>query len=290
VSTTRIGIRVGHSPDPDDAFMFHALANAKIDTGPYDFQHELVDIETLNRRAFSGDLELTAVSVHGYAHLTDKYMLCPCGASMGEGYGPMVVARHAYGIKDLRRMTIAVPGTLTTAYLALRLCLGLDFKHVVVPFDQIIAATEKGQFGGHKIDAGLIIHEGQLTYADRGLTLIVDTGHWWQTTTGLPLPLGANAIRKDLGAQVIRDVNRLLKQSIEYGLKNRDEALRYASQYGRDLDRARTDRFVRMYVNDWTLDFGPRGREAVRLLLAQGHAAGVIPNLVVPEFVEDDGC
>ena len=290
MSTTRISIRVGHSPDPDDAFMFHALANAKIDTGPYDFHHELVDIETLNRRAFSGDLELTAVSLHGYAHLTDKYMLCPYGASIGEGYGPMVIARHAYGIKDLRRMTIAVPGTLTTAYLALRLCLGLDFKHVVAPFDQIIAATETGQFGGHKIDAGLIIHEGQLTYADRGLTLIVDTGHWWQTTTGLPLPLGANAIRKDLGAQVIRDVNRLLKQSIEYGLKNRDEALQYASQYGRDLDRSRMDRFVRMYVNDWTLDFGPRGREAVRMLLARGHAAGVIPNLVVPEFVEDDGC
>ena len=287
MSVTRIGIRVGHSPDPDDAFMFHALANARIDTGPYDFHHELVDIETLNRRAFSGDLELTAVSVHGYAYLTDKYMLCPCGASMGDGYGPMVIARHAYGIKDLRRMTIAVPGTLTTAYLALRLCLGLDFKHVVVPFDKIIAATEQGQYQGHSIDAGLIIHEGQLTYADRGLTLIVDTGQWWQQATGLPLPLGANAIRKDLGPQVIRDVNRLLKQSIEFGLEHREEALAHAAQYGRDLDRARTDRFVRMYVNDWTLDFGPRGREAVRLLLARGHEAGVIPKLVVPEFVEE---
>jgi 1,4-dihydroxy-6-naphthoate synthase len=286
VSTTKTKIRVGHSPDPDDAFMFHALANQKIDTGPYDFEHELVDIETLNRRAFSGDLELTAVSLHAYAHLTDKYALCPCGASMGDGYGPMVIARHAYSSSDLRRMTIAVPGTLTTAYLALRLCLGLDFKHVVVPFDQIIAAVERGEHGGQAIDAGLIIHEGQLTYADRGLTLIVDTGKWWLETTGLPLPLGANAIRKDLGPRVIGDVNRLLKRSIEYGLAHRDEALAHALQYGRDLDAPRADRFVAMYVNHWTLDFGPRGREAVRVLLARGHAVGVIPKLVVPEFVE----
>jgi 1,4-dihydroxy-6-naphthoate synthase len=288
VSTTKTLIRVGHSPDPDDAFMFHALANAKIDTGPYEFHHELVDIETLNRRAFSADLELTAVSLHGYAYLTDKYMLCPCGASMGDGYGPMVIARHAYNVKDLKRMTIAVPGTLTTAYLALRLCLGTDFRHVVVPFDQIIATVEKGEFEGRQIDAGLIIHEGQLTYADRGLTLIVDTGKWWLEDTGLPLPLGANAIRKDLGPQVIADVNRLLKQSIEYGLAHRAEALAYALQYGRDLDQKRADRFVGMYVNDWTLDFGPRGREAVRTLLARGHKAGVIPQLVVPEFVESD--
>jgi 1,4-dihydroxy-6-naphthoate synthase len=286
VSATQIAIRVGHSPDPDDAFMFHALANRKIETGIYDFTHELVDIETLNRRAFSGDLELTAVSVHGYAHLTDKYILCPCGASMGDGYGPMVIARHACSVKDLRRMTIAVPGTLTTAYLALRLCLGMDFKHVVVPFDRIIEAAERGEYQGQRIDAGLIIHEGQLTYADRGLTLIVDTGQWWLQDTGLPLPLGANAIRKNLGQQVVRDVNRLLKESIRYGLDHRQEALAYAAQYGRDLDSARTDRFVNMYVNDWTLDFGPRGREAVRLLLARGAQAGVIPSQVVPEFVD----
>jgi len=287
VSATKISIRVGHSPDPDDAFMFHALANAKIDTGHYDFHHELVDIETLNRRAFSGDLELTAVSLHGYAYLTDKYMLCPCGASMGDGYGPMVIAKHAYGLGDLRKMTIAVPGTLTTAYLALRLCLGIDFKHVVVPFDEIINVVEQGEYQGQKIDAGLIIHEGQLTYADRGLTLIVDTGKWWLETTGLPLPLGANAIRKDLGPQVISDVNRLLKQSIEYGLNHREEALAYALQYGRDLDQKRADRFVGMYVNDWTLDFGERGREAVRVLLERGYAAKVIPQLIVPEFVEN---
>jgi len=287
VSTTKTLIRVGHSPDPDDAFMFHALANHKIDTGPYEFRHELVDIETLNRRAFSADLELTAVSLHGYAHLTDKYMLCPCGASMGDGYGPMVVATHAYNVKDLKRMTIAVPGTLTTAYLALRLCLGVDFKYVVVPFDEIISAVEKGEYQGQRLDAGLIIHEGQLTYADRGLTLVVDTGKWWLETTGLPLPLGANAIRKDLGTTVISDVNRLLKQSIQYGLDNREEALAYALQYGRDLDHKRADRFVGMYVNDWTLDFGPRGREAVRTLLARGYAAKVIPTLIEPEFVED---
>jgi 1,4-dihydroxy-6-naphthoate synthase len=287
LSSTKTLIRVGHSPDPDDAFMFHALANGKIDTGPYEFQHELVDIETLNRRAFSGDLELTAISLHAFAYLSDKYILCPCGASMGDGYGPMVIARHACGINDLRRMTIAVPGTLTTAYLALRLCLGLDFGHVVVPFDRIIAAVEQGQYDGHEIDAGLIIHEGQLTYADRGLTLIVDTGKWWQDTTGLPLPLGANAIRRDLGADTIREVNKLLKRSIEYGLAHREEALRHAMQYGRDLDKARADRFVGMYVNNWTLDFGPRGREAVRILLARGFAERVIPQSVVPEFVED---
>jgi 1,4-dihydroxy-6-naphthoate synthase len=288
LTTTKIQIRVGHSPDPDDAFMFHALANGKIDTGNFEFHHELVDIETLNRRAFTGELELTAVSLHAYAHLADKYLLCPCGASMGDGYGPMVVARRALTLDDLRPMTIAVPGTLTTAYLALRLCLGVDFAYVVVPFDQIIAAVEQGHYQGRAIDAGLIIHEGQLTYADRGLTLVVDTGRWWLDTTGLPLPLGANAVRKDLGPSAICQVNRLLKQSIEYGLAHRDEALQYALQYGRDLDRARADRFVGMYVNDWTLDFGPRGRQAVRTLLARGHAAGVIDKLVVPEFVEDE--
>jgi 1,4-dihydroxy-6-naphthoate synthase len=286
VSTTKIQIRVGHSPDPDDAFMFHALANRKIDTGNYEFHHELVDIETLNQRAFAAELELTAVSLHGYAYLTDKYVLCPCGASMGDGYGPMVIARHAYCVNDLRQMTVAIPGKLTTAYLALRLCLGREFRFLIVPFDRIIGAVEAGHYQGQTVDAGLIIHEGQLTYADRGLTLIVDTGKWWRDTTGLPLPLGANAVRKDLGPQVIRDVNRLLKSSIEYGLAHRAEALEYAMQYGRELNRAKADRFVGMYVNDWTLDFGPRGREAVRTLLARGHAAGVIPKSVSPEFVE----
>ncbi len=278
-------IRVGHSPDPDDAFMFHALANNKIDTGSFEFTHELVDIETLNRRAFAGELELTAVSIHAYAHLTDKYLLCPCGASMGDRYGPMVVATKQYAIDQLRPLTIAVPGTLTTAYLALRLCLGNDFKHVVVPFDKIIDAAVAGQYEGQSIDAGLIIHEGQLTYGDRNLKLAVDLGQWWFETTSLPLPLGGNVLRRDLGTETIREVNRLLKESIRYGLQHRDEALQYAMQYGRDLDRAKADRFVGMYVNDWTLDFGPRGREAVSRLLAEGHRAGVIPKQVQPEFV-----
>jgi 1,4-dihydroxy-6-naphthoate synthase len=285
VTATRQLIRVGHSPDPDDAFMFHALANDKLGTGDFEFRHELVDIETLNRRAFSGELELTAVSLHAYAHLTDKYLLCPCGASMGDRYGPMVVAKGNLTLDQLRDLTIAVPGTLTTAYLALRICLGRDFKHVVVPFDQIIEAAAAGEFEGQKVDAGLIIHEGQLTYGDQGLKLIVDLGEWWFEETGLPLPLGANAIRKDLGDETILQVNSLLKQSIQYALDHREEALQYAMQYGRDLDHARADKFVGMYVNDWTLDFGPRGREAVRRLLAEGHQAGVIPTLVEPEFV-----
>jgi 1,4-dihydroxy-6-naphthoate synthase len=278
-------IRVGHSPDPDDAFMFHALANGKIDTDRYEFRHELVDIETLNRRAFAAELELTAVSVHAYAYLTETYLLCPCGASMGDRYGPMVVATRDYKIDELRGLTIAVPGTLTTAYLALRLCLGREFHHVVVPFDRIIEAVLAGHWQGERIDAGLIIHEGQLTYADRGLRLAVDLGKWWHERTDLPLPLGANAIRRNLGADVIRDVNRLLRESIRYGLEHRQEALEYALQYGRDLDRARADKFVGMYVNDWTLDFGARGREAVRRLLAEGFSAGVIPKRVDPEFV-----
>lgn len=284
--TTKHLIRVGHSPDPDDAFMFHALANGRIETGDYEFTHELVDIETLNQRAFSGELELTALSLHAYAHLTDRYALCPCGASMGDRYGPMVVARQEMSLDTLRSGTIAVPGKLTTAYLALRLCLATDFAHVIVPFDRILEAVEAGDFQGQKIDAGLIIHEGQLTYGDRKLKLIVDTGKWWHDETGLPLPLGANGVRKDLGPVVMQDVTRLLKESICHGLAHRDEALDYALRYGRDLDRGRADQFVGMYVNDWTLDFGPRGREAVRQLLHRGHAAGVIPRAVEPEFVE----
>ncbi|MGE0607680.1 MAG: menaquinone biosynthesis family protein [Pirellulales bacterium] len=285
MTATRQLIRVGHSPDPDDAFMFHALANGKIDTGDFEFHHELVDIETLNRRAFTGELELTAVSLHGYAYLTDTYALCPCGASMGDRYGPMVVTRQPMTTADLKTKTIAVPGTLTTAYLALRMCLDCDFSHVVVPFDQIIEAVEAGQFDGQPIDAGLIIHEGQLTYGDKGLSLVVDLGEWWFHETGLPLPLGANAIRKDLGPEAMLKINQLLQESIRYGLDHRQEALAYAMQYGRDLDQAKADKFVGMYVNEWTLDFGPRGREAVRQLLARGHAAGVIPQLIEPEFV-----
>jgi 1,4-dihydroxy-6-naphthoate synthase len=280
-------IRVGHSPDPDDAFMFHALTNGKVDTGQYEFRHELVDIETLNRRAKSADLELTAVSLHAYAYLHELYVLCPCGASMGDGYGPMLIAPGRLTLDEVRAVTIAVPGTLTTAFLTLQLCLGKDFKFVVVPFDEIINVVESGEYKGQAIGAGLIIHEGQLTYGDRGLELVVDLGVWWKEKTGLPLPLGANAIRKDLGPDVIREVNRLLKKSIEYGLAHRKEALGYAMGFGRDLTAEQADRFVGMYVNDWTLDFGKRGREAVQLLLRRGYEAGAIPQLVQPEFIDE---
>ncbi len=279
-------IRVGHSPDPDDAFMFFALAKDRIDTGNYRFVHELVDIETLNRRAFAGELELTAVSLHAYAHLTDRYMLCTCGASMGERYGPMVVARENISLEELAQTTIAVPGTLTTAYLTLRMCLDTDFRHVEVPFDQILDVVVAGEYENEPIGAGLIIHEGQLTYASQNLKMIVDMGQWWFDQTGLPLPLGANAIRKDLGPEVIHDVQRLLLESIRYGLEHREEALAYALGFGRGLDHSNADQFVEMYVNDWTLDFGPQGRQAVAELLKRGHAAGVIPQLIVPEFAE----
>ncbi|GAB4152474.1 MAG: ABC transporter substrate-binding protein [Planctomycetaceae bacterium] len=273
-------INVGHSPDPDDAFMFHALANDKIETGPYEFRHTLQDIETLNHRALKGELELTAVSLHGYAYMTDTYALCACGASMGDNYGPMVVAREEGSIDSLRGKKIAVPGTLTTAFLTLKLLLGDDFEHEVHPFDEILNIVEAGQ-----ADAGLIIHEGQLTYVSQGLSLIVDLGRWWMEETGLPLPLGANAIRKDLGQPAMDEITALLKQSIQYGLDHRQEALDYALQYGRDLDNAKADEFVGMYVNDWTLDFGERGREAVATLLRKGYEAGVIPNPVELEFI-----
>lgn len=280
VAADRQLIRVGHSPDPDDAFMFHALANDRIDTGRYRFEHTLQDIETLNRRAFQGELELTAVSLHGYAYVTDKYALCSCGASMGDNYGPMVVARQPGDIAGLAGKRIAVPGTLTTAFLALKLLLGDKFTYEVHPFDEILNLVAAG-----KVDAGLIIHEGQLTYQNQGLHLIVDLGCWWHDETGLPLPLGGNAIRRDLGPQAMREVTDLLRQSIRYGLDHRQEALEHAEQYGRDLDRQRTDRFVGMYVNDWTLDFGPRGRESVATLLDRAHRAGIIPRAVQLEFI-----
>jgi 1,4-dihydroxy-6-naphthoate synthase len=274
-------ITVGHSPDPDDAFMFYALAHDKLDTGDLQFRHELQDIETLNRRALRGELEVTAVSIHAYAHLLDKYALLPSGCSMGDRYGPMVVARQAITIDDLRNVRIAVPGTLTTAFLTLRLLLLGGFMFEVLPFDQILAAVAAGRY-----DAGLIIHEGQLTFQNDGLSLVVDLGVWWQEKTGLPLPLGGNVVRRDLGADTIRQISRLLKASIRYALAHRDAALEYALRYARDMDKALADRFVGMYVNDWTLDYGPRGREAVRRLLDEGHRAGVIPSPVAVEFVE----
>jgi 1,4-dihydroxy-6-naphthoate synthase len=286
LTATKQLIRVGHSPDPDDAFMFYALANNQLDTGDYEFTHELVDIETLNRRAFAADLELTAVSIHAYAYLHDKYFLCTCGASMGDGYGPMVVSRKPMTTDQLRGCRIAVPGKLTSAYLALRLYLQSDFDCLEVPFDQIIPAVVAGEYEGQPIDAGLIIHEGQLTYSDQQLQLIVDLGKWWKDRTGLPLPLGANVVRRNLGSDTAREIQRLLKASIEHGLKHRAAALQYAQQFGRDLNDEQADQFVGMYVNDWTLDFGPRGRDSVTQFLAQGHKAGVLPNLVVPEFIK----
>jgi 1,4-dihydroxy-6-naphthoate synthase len=274
-------ITVGHSPDPDDAFMFYALAHQKLDTGELDFRHELQDIETLNRRALRGELEVTAVSIHAFAYLHDKYALLPSGCSMGDRYGPMVVAPRRMSIDELKECTIAVPGTMTTAFLALKLLLPGGFKHEVVPFDQIIDAVAKRRFA-----AGLIIHEGQLTFQNQGLHLIVDLGVWWQEKTGLPLPLGGNVVRRDLGLPTMREISRLLKESIRYSLAHRQEALTYALQYARDMDRALADKFVGMYVNDWTLDYGPRGREAVRRLLHEGHKAGIIPAPVAVEFVE----
>ena len=279
-------IRVGHSPDPDDAFMFHALANDKIPTGNYRFTHELQDIETLNRRALKGELDVTAVSIHAYAFLLDRYALLPSGCSMGDKYGPMIVAKQKYALADLPNLKIAVPGTLTTAFLTLKLLFndvapGAEIQFEVVPFDEILNVVEAGKY-----DAGLIIHEGQLTFQNQGLQLVVDLGAWWFEKTGLPLPLGGNVIRKDLGPQAMADVSRLLRESIVYGLEHRREALDYALQYARDMDVTLADKFVGMYVNEWTLDYGDRGRAAVKRLLDEAHQAGIIPAPVAVEFVE----
>jgi len=272
-------ITVGHSPDPDDAFMFYALAHDKLDTGDLQFRHELQDIETLNRRALRGELEVSAVSIHAYAYLADKYALLPSGCSMGDRYGPMVVARKPLTVGDLRSINIAVPGTMTTAFLTLRLLLPGEIKFEVIPFDEIIPAVAAGKF-----DAGLIIHEGQLTFQNQGLHLIVDLGVWWQEKTGLPLPLGGNAVRKDLGPEVIARVRALLQASIEHGLRHRDEALTYALDFGRGLPRSMADRFVGMYVNDYTLDYGPTGRRAIETFLGRGADAGILPRRVPVEF------
>jgi 1,4-dihydroxy-6-naphthoate synthase len=274
-------ITVGHSPDPDDAFMFYALAHDKVDTGDLTFRHELQDIETLNRRALKGELDVSAVSIHAYAFLLETYALLPSGCSMGDRYGPMVVAGKPLAVGDLSTVKIAVPGTMTTAFLTLRLLLPQGFDHEVMPFDEIIPAVASGKF-----DAGLIIHEGQLTFQNQGLHLIVDLGVWWQEKTGLPLPLGGNVVRRDLGIETIRNISRLIKESIRYSLNHRQDALTYALKYARDMDRDLADRFVGMYVNEWTLDYGPRGRAAVAKLLDEAHRACVIPEPVKVEFVE----
>ena len=275
-------IRVAHSPDSDDAFMFYALAEGKVDTGDLRYVHELSDIESLNQRARQGELEVTAVSIHAYAYLWRQYALLGSGASMGDGYGPRLVSPApppADPRAALKGRRIAVPGKLTTAYLALQLyqpdCIG-----VVVPFDQIEEAVHRGDF-----EVGLLIHEGQLTYADAGLHLWGDLGAWWLAETGLPLPLGGNVVRRDLGPQVIEQIARDLRASIVYGLEHRAPALAHAKQFNRGIGDERTDTFVGMYVNHWTVDYGPRGRQAVQLLLDRAHAAGLIPEPVKVEFV-----
>jgi 1,4-dihydroxy-6-naphthoate synthase len=275
-------IHVAHSPDSDDAFMFYALAEGKIDTGDLRYVHELQDIESLNQRALKAELEVTAVSIHAYAYLSERYALLPHGSSMGDRYGPRLVARAPMTRADVRGKRIAIPGPLTTAYLALQLY-EPHFEAVMTPFDLIEDAVVNGE-----VDAGLLIHEGQLTFGERGLHLVADMGEWWYQETGLPLPLGGNVVRKDLGEDLIRTVSRHLRASIAYGLEHRVKALDHAMQFSRGLDRGKADEFVGMYVNDWTLDYGDRGRAAVRALLERGVEQKLIDRPVSIEFVDDD--
>jgi 1,4-dihydroxy-6-naphthoate synthase len=273
-------IRIAHSPDSDDAFMFYALAKEKVSTGKFQFTHTLQDIETLNRKALNGEYEVTAISFHAYAYISDRYILLPSGASMGDRYGPMAVAREPLSQDELRGKKIAIPGTMTTAYLTMRL-FQPDFEAIVVPFDRIMSAVKDGS-----VDAGLIIHEGQLTYEDHKLHKVVDLGEWWHQVTALPLPLGGNVIRKDLGKETITEISRLLEESIRYALSHREEALKYAMQFARELDVETADRFVGMYVNERTLDYGKKGRRAVQLLLDRAYEAKVIPSRILAEFAE----
>lgn len=273
-------IHVAHSPDSDDAFMFYALAAGKIDTEGLTYVHELQDIESLNQRAMRGELEVTAVSIHAYAYLSDQYALLPHGASMGDRYGPRLVAREPATRADVKGKRIAIPGPLTSAYLALQMY-ERDFTPVFTQFDLIEDAVVNGD-----VDMGLLIHEGQLTFGDRGLHLVADMGEWWFQETGLPLPLGGNVIRKDLGADLTGKISRHLRDSIAYGLQHRVGALDHAMQFARGLDRAKADTFVGMYVNDWTLDYGERGRKAVRLFLERGVQQGLITKPVQVEFVD----
>ncbi len=272
-------IQLGHSPDADDAFMFWGLAEGRVDTRGLEFEHVLRDIQTLNEWALEGRLEVTAISLHAYPFVQDRYVLLPHGASMGSGYGPVLVAREPMTKDELRGKEIAVPGTMTTAFLVLRMYLG-DFAHRVVAFDEILDEVASG-----RADAGLVIHEGQLTYESEGLKKLVDLGEWWLLETGLPLPLGANVARRDLGEEVLHDVSAVLAESIAAGLANRREAIQYALQFGRGVDRALGDRFVGMYVNDLTLDYGEEGREAVRELLRRGEAIGAFDAPVQVDFV-----
>ena len=278
--TSMTTIHVAHSPDSDDAFMFYALAAGKIDTEGLTYVHELQDIETLNQRALKGELEVTAVSIHAYAYISEQYALLPHGASMGDRYGPRLVARTPATRADVKGKRIAIPGPLTSAYLALQMY-EPDFIPIFTPFDLIEDVVVSGE-----VDMGLLIHEGQLTFGDRGLHLVADMGEWWFGETGLPLPLGGNVIRKDLGTDLTRKVSRHLRDSIAYGLDHRMAALDHSMQYARGLDRSKADTFVGMYVNDWTLDYGDRGREAVRLFLQKGVELGLVTQPVVVEFAD----
>ncbi len=273
-------IRLAHSPDPDDAFMFYGLAGGGVDPGPFHFEHILADIQTLNDCATRGEHEVTAISFHAYPYVHDKYVLTSCGGSVGDNYGPLLVSREPFTVEQLADCTIAVPGLTTTAYLVLRLLLAqTPVTTKVVPFDRIPDEVAAGRF-----DAGLLIHEGQLTYQKHGLHSVADLGVWWQERTNLPLPLGGNAIRRDLGLDTCRQIARLIRESIRYGLEHRREAVEYALQFGRGLDVALADRFVGMYVNEWTLDYGPRGRAAIERLLHDGAAAGLVPSVGAIDF------
>lgn len=277
-ATSSRTIRVAHSPDSDDAFMFYALAERLIDTGGIEYVHELQDIETLNQRAMRAELEVTAVSIHAYSYIADRYALLPHGCSMGDQYGPRLVGKRVFSAGELKGKRVATPGPLTTATLALRL-FQPEVEVVHMAFDRVEDAVLADE-----VDAGMIIHEGQLTYATRGLKLIADMGEWWFRETGLPLPLGGNVVRKDLGEDMIQTVSRHLRASIAYALDHRGGALDHAMQYARGLDRGTADEFVGMYVNQWTLDYGATGREAVQVLLDRGHEAGIIRNRVLVEF------
>jgi 1,4-dihydroxy-6-naphthoate synthase len=280
---------LGHSPDPDDAFMFYAMAENKIDLRGYRFEHRLEDIQTLNERATRGELHISAISIHAFAYVSDRYALLPCGASMGDGYGPIVITKIPSSKlqapnQDVRewlgQQRIAIPGKMTSAYLALQLYLG-DFDHVVVPFDQIFDAVKNG-----KADAGLIIHEGQLTYARSGFTKVIDLGEWWKGETGLPLPLGGNVLRKDIPLPIQRDLLAIMRESIDYGLAHRDEAVRHSMPYARDMDAKLAGTFIGMYVNDFTRDYGDTGRKAIREFLKRARDGGYMDKEPVVEFVE----
>ena len=273
-------ITLAHSPDSDDAFMFYGLATNKLDTGELHFKHLLKDIQTLNEEAMRGTYDVTAISFHAYAYIHDKYALLPHGASIGDNYGPIVVSREPHTADDIPKLKIAIPGKLTSAFLALRI-FNSDFRYEVVPFDKIIDAVQDGN-----CDAGLLIHEGQLFYQTKGLHKVLDLGEWWYEKHGLPLPMGGNAIRRDLGSDRITEVSKLLRDSINYSLSHREDALQYAMQFARDMEPELADRFVAMWVNELTLDYTDRGREAVRRLLDEGHRRGIIPQPVQVDFVD----